>query len=170
MLRVFLYAWFTAVMALTAILPDVGAVLVVRGLLVRGCFRKCGKNFRIASGVKMTFTTRVSIGDHVYIAPGCWIQGIGGVTLEGEVMLGPFTVLASTNHTKKNGSYRYGDGIPKPISLGVGSWTGAHTVITAGTTIGAGAAVAAGSVVTKDVPAHSIVGGVPARILKENVE
>ncbi|HNO78736.1 MAG TPA: acyltransferase [Phycisphaerae bacterium] len=84
-------------------------------------------------------------------------------------MLGPYTVLSSTNHTKLNGSYRYGPGIRKPIELKDGAWTGALSVITAGTTVGNGAAVAAGSVVTKDVPAHSIVGGVPARILKENV-
>ncbi|GJM26712.1 MAG: hypothetical protein DHS20C16_31270 [Phycisphaerae bacterium] len=109
----------------------------------------------------------MDIGNDVYIAPCCWIQGIGGITLEDEVMLGPYTVLSTTNHTRLNESYRYGPGERSPIVLQKGSWTGAHSVITAGTTVGTGSAVAAGSVVTKDVPPHSVVGGIPARVLKE---
>ncbi len=169
MVRILSYAWLTMVVSLTGFLPDLIPILRFRGFLVRWCFKSCGKNFQIAGGVRITFSTRVEIGDDVYIAPACWIQGIGGIKLGEGVMLGPYTVLSSTNHTKLNGSYRYGPGIRKPIELKDGAWTGALSVITAGTTVGNGAAVAAGSVVTKDVPAHSIVGGVPARILKENV-
>lgn len=150
-------------MGLTAPLPDVAPMLKLRGWLVRWCFRSCGRNFQIASGVRILFTTRIDIGHDVYIAPGCWIQGVGGVTLGDQVMLGPYTVLATNNHTKQDGSYRFGPGQAAPIAIGRGAWTGAHVTITAGRRIGEGAAVAAGAVVTEDVADHAKVGGVPAR-------
>lgn len=165
-MRIVAYCWFTLIMWLTSMWPDVTPVLKLRGFLLRVCFRSCGRNLQIAGGVRITFTTRIDMGNDVYLAPGCWVQGIGGVTFGDEVMLGPYTVLASTNHLKKDGSYRFGGGEPAPIALGRGAWTGAHVVITAGVTIGEGAAVAAGAVVTSDVPDHTIVGGVPAKVIK----
>jgi len=164
--RIVAYTWFSVVMALTAVLPDFTPVLRLRGWLVRWCFASCGRNFQLASGVRITFTTRVYLGRDVYLAPGCWIQGVGGVTLDDEVMLGPYTILASNNHTKANGSYRFGPGRALPIHLGRGAWTGGHTFIAAGVTVGRGAAVAAGAVVTRDVPDDAVVAGVPARPLE----
>jgi acetyltransferase-like isoleucine patch superfamily enzyme len=114
----------------------------------------------------IVYTANVSIGNDVFIAYGSWIQGVGGVTLEDEVMLGPYTVLASANHAMKNGSYRFGTGVHAPIVLRKGAWTGAHVIVTAGVTVGRGAACAAGAVVTKDVPDNTVVGGVPARPLQ----
>ena len=165
MMRILAYTWFTLIMGVTAFLPDVTPVLRLRGFLVRLCFRSCGPNLQLASGVRILFTTRVELGRDVYMAPGCWVQGVGGIVLGDEVMLGPYTVLASNNHTKRDGSYRFGEGRSAPIVFGRGAWTGAHTVITAGVRIGAGAAVAAGAVVTTDVPDQAVVGGVPARII-----
>jgi len=157
--------WFFVAMKLTGFLPDVRPVMRLRGLLVRPCFRRCGRNLQVCSNVMIVYTSNVSIGDDVYIAYGCWIQGIGGVTLEDQVMLGPYTVLASSDHQKIEGSYRFGSGRDRPIVLKRGSWTGAHVVVTAGVTVGAGAACGAGAVVTRDVPDHTRVGGVPARAL-----
>lgn len=170
MKRVIAYCWYCVVAGLTGWLPDVTPVLRLRGWLVRPCFARCGKRFGLASGVRITFTTNVTIGDDVYIAPGCWIQGYGGVTIGDEVMFGPYTIVATNNHTKKDGSYRFGPPAAGPIVLGRGAWTGGHVVLTAGVTIGAGAACAAGSVVTRDVPAHAIVGGVPARVLRVDAD
>jgi len=163
MVRILAYAWFTLVVSLTGFLPDVTPVLRLRGFLVRWCFRSCGPNLQIGSRVSFLFTTRADLGRDVYLACGSWIQGVGGITIEDEVMLGPYTVLASNNHTRREGSYRFGEGDPAPICMKKGSWTGAHAVITAGVTVGCGAAVAAGAVVTRDVPEQAVVGGVPAR-------
>lgn len=166
MARIIAYAWFCLVVGLTGWLPDVVPVLRLRGWLARWSLAGCGPDFQLASGVRVTYPNRVRVGRSVYIAPGCWIQGIGGVTLEDEVMLGPYTILASNNHTKRDGSYRFGPPSAAPIRLGRGAWTGGHVVVTAGVSIGAGAACAAGAVVTRDVPDHATVGGVPARELR----
>jgi len=166
-LRMLKYAWFIFIMKLTGFLPDFVPVMRLRGFLLRPCFRRCGRNFQICSHAMIVYTSNVSIGDDVYIAYGCWIQGLGGVTFEDQVMLGPYTILASSNHTLMDGSYRFGPPRMAPIVMKRGSWTGAHVVITPGVTVGAGAACAAGAVVTKDVPDYAIVGGVPARRLDQ---
>ncbi len=165
MTRILKYCWFIFVMKITGLLPDFKFVMCMRGLLVKPCFAACGRNFQICSNAMIVYTSNVSIGNDVYIAYGCWIQGVGGVTLGDEVMLGPYTILASSNHLKKDGSYRFGIGSHAPIVMERGAWTGAHVVIVAGTTVAAGAACAAGAVVTKDVWADAVVAGVPARVI-----
>ena len=166
MLRLLAYCWFTLVMCTTAVLSDVTIMLRFRGWLVRPCFRTCGKRFQIASGVRINYTTRMSVGDDVYIAPGCWINAHGGVTLEDQVMLGPYTVLVTTEHARTDGSYRFGRAESLPIHIGRGSWTAAHVVAIKGVRIGRGVLVAAGAVVTKDLPDDCLAGGVPARVLR----
>jgi acetyltransferase-like isoleucine patch superfamily enzyme len=169
LIRIATYCWFVFVMKFTGCLPDFKAVMRLRGFLVRPCFLRCGKAFEIASNAMIVYTSRVSIGDNVYIAYGSWVQGVGGVTIDDEVMLAPYSVLASSNHTQINGSYRFGEGVHEPIHICRGAWVGAHTVVTAGVTVGTGAVCAAGSVITKDVPDHSTVGGVPAKIIGQTV-
>ncbi len=166
MRRLLAYFWFTFVMCATAVLSDVSIMLRFRGWLVRPCFKACGRRFEIASGVRINFTTRMSIGDDVYIAPGCWINAHGGVTLDDQVMLGPYTVLVTTEHARANDSYRFGHTESLPIHLGRGSWTAAHVVVIKGVRIGRGVLAAAGAVVTKDVPDNCVVGGVPAKVLR----
>lgn len=166
MKRVLKYVWFIFVMKATGFLPDFQFVMGLRGWLLRPSFRTCGRNFQICSDAMIVFSSSVSIGQDVYIARGCWIQGVGGVTLDDEVMLGPYSILASNDHQSKDGSYRFGEARPAPIRMGRGSWTGAHVVVTAGVTVGRGVACAAGAVVTRDVEDHMVVGGVPARVLR----
>ncbi|EPR69959.1 CatB-related O-acetyltransferase [Cyclobacterium qasimii] len=68
-----------------------------------------------------------------------------------------------TNWVKGDKLY---DDLPSPINIGNDVWIGMNVSITSGINIGDGAVIAAHSVVTKDVPPYSIVGGVPAKILK----
>ena len=56
-----------------------------------------------------------------------------------------------------------------PIHIGNHVWVGVRAIILKGVTIGDGAIIAAGSVVTRDVPANTLVGGVPAKIIKDNI-
>ncbi len=167
MVRTLKYLWFRFIMIITGWLPDFTPILRLRGFLARPAFKKCGRNFQIASGTIINFTSKVQIGNDVFMANNCWIQGVGEVILEDGVLLGPFTVLASSSHTKEDGSYRFGPSQRSRITIRRGSWMGAHTVVTIGVTIGKGSVVAAGAVVTKDIPDNCIVGGVPAKMIKQ---
>jgi len=166
MRRLLAYFWFTLVMSTTAVLSDVTIMLRIRGWLVRPCFRSCGRRFEIASGTRINFTNRMMIGDDVYIGPGCWINAYGGVTLNDQVMLGPYTILVTTEHARVDNSYRFGHAESLPVQIGRGSWTAAHVVVIKGVRIGRGVLVAAGAVVTKDLPDNCVAGGVPARVLR----
>ncbi len=159
------YLWFFIVMRITWILPDWKPVLRFRGLLVSVAFAQCGRNFQIASNVTINFSSRIKVGDDVYIAHGCWINAQGGLFLDDEVMLGPYTVISTSDHTRMNQSYRFGPAECSGVNVGKGSWTGAGVTITRGVSLGAATCCAAGAVVTQDTPAESIVAGVPARQL-----
>ena len=73
-------------------------------------------------------------------------------------------VLATLNHPPDPA--RQGDLIPAPIRIGKNVWIGSNSTILPGVTIGDGAVIAAGAVVSKDVPANTVVGGIPAKVLR----
>jgi acetyltransferase-like isoleucine patch superfamily enzyme len=168
--RVLKYLWFRFVMLTTGWLPDFTPVLQFRGFLTRPAFKKCGKNFQVASGTIINFTSKVSIENNVFIANNCWINAAGGVIIEDEVMLGPFVVISTGDHVFKNGSARFGGGIRGPVKIERGSWIGAHAVITRGVTIGDGSLIGANAVVTHDVKSGTMNAGVPAREICDHVK
>ena len=145
--------------------PDNSRTCRLRGSLTAPFLRRCGKRFALGIDVTLNSPHRLSVGDRCYIARGGWIQAMGGVVLEDEVVTGPYVVIASTNHGFKDGSTVGGGTHPAPIRVGRGTWIGAHAVITAGVTVGRGNLIAANAVVTKDTPDNVIVGGVPAKVL-----
>ena len=96
------------------------------------------------------------IGERVFINMGCKFQDQGGITIDEGALIGHNVVLATINHDldpAKRQSMSY-------------AWIGANATVLAGVTIGDGAVVAAGAVVTKDVAPNTVVGGVPARVIK----
>lgn len=113
-------------------------------------FTDCGKN--------------ISIGKRVFINSGCRFQDQGGITIGDDALLGHNVVLATLNHIVEPA--RRKDMTPAAIVIGKNVWIGSNTTILPGVTIGDNAIVAAGAVVTKDVPANTVVGGVPAKELK----
>lgn len=152
--------WIVTV--LTSWLPDIGPVIRFRGFLVSRILLGRPRSFTIGRDVTLLSLSRLRIGDNVYIAKGCWLNAIGGITLNDEVVLGPYVVMSSTNHGFDDGSVQRGGAHPAPIAIGRGSWIAAHAVVTAGTRVGSGVVVAANSVVTKDTGDNEIVGGIPA--------
>ncbi|MBQ7635038.1 MAG: sugar O-acetyltransferase [Bacteroidaceae bacterium] len=105
------------------------------------------------------------VGERVFINMGCKFQDQGGITIGDGSLIGHNVVLATLNHmldpTKRAGM------TSAPIRIGKNVWIGANATVLAGVTIGDGAVVAAGAVVTKDVPPATIVGGVPAKVIKK---
>ena len=112
----------------------------------------------------------IDYGKPVTIGKGCFIQqcytffGRGGITIGNDVFIGPKVNLITINHDPDpdNRSATYG----RPIVIEDKVWIGINSTILPGVKIGYGAIIGAGSVVTKDVPAMTIVAGNPARIIK----
>lgn len=113
-------------------------------------YTDCGKN--------------VTVGKRVFINEGCCFQDQGGIEIGDDCLIGQQVVIATLNHDLD--PKRRGDMLPKPVKIGKNVWVGAHATILPGVAVGDNAVIAAGAVVTKDVPAFAVVGGVPAKIIK----
>ncbi len=111
----------------------------------------------------------IRIGRDSLIGEYCVIRGQGGVTIGDRVYTSPFTQLIAVNHVFDDPNRPFVEqGITaEGIVVEDDVWLGAGAIITDGVRIGRGAVVAAGAVVTKDVPPYTVVGGVPARVIKE---
>ena len=106
----------------------------------------------------------ITVGRRVFINSGCCFQDQGGIEIGDNVLIGQQVVIATLNHDLQ--PEKRANMLPAPVKIGNDVWIGAHATILSGVTIGDGAVVAAGAVVTKDVPANTIVGGVPAKVIK----
>ena len=114
-------------------------------------YTDCGKN--------------IHFGSNVFVNSGCRFQDQGGIYIGDNALIGHNAVLATLNHDQL--PEKRGNLIPAPIHIGKNVWLGANVTVCPGVTIGDGAIVAAGAVVTSDVAKNSIVGGVPARMIKK---
>lgn len=114
-------------------------------------YTDCGKN--------------IKIGKRVFINSGCKFQDQGGISIGDDVLIGHNCVIATLNHAMD--PERRADMIPAPVKIGDKVWIGANVTILQGVTIGEEAVIAAGAVVNKDVPARTVVGGIPAKIIKK---
>jgi len=123
-----------------------------------------GERFGLFPPFYTDFGKNITIGNNVFINADCKFQDQGGITIGDGALIGHGVVLATLNHDMDPAKRQQLH--PAPIVIGKGVWIGANAVITAGVTIGDNAVVAAGAVVTKDVPADSVVGGVPAKFIK----
>lgn len=153
-------------MLITSLLPELTPILKLRGFLARSCFNACGQNLQITKDVRLNQCKNISFGNDVFLSAGVWILASDKITIEDEVMMGPYSILITGDHSRLNGSYRFGPPKRAPITLKKGSWIGAQSLVSKGIIIGQGSVLAAGSVATKDIPDMSIFGGVPAKKIK----
>lgn len=110
----------------------------------------CGKN--------------IQVGKRVFINMGCKFQDQGGIVIGNDTLISHNVVLATLNHEMSPEDR--GTMIPAPIHIGSRVWIGANATVLPGVTVGDGAVIAAGAVVTKDVPRNTVVGGIPARVIR----
>ena len=111
------------------------------------------------------FGKHIKLGKNVFINHACTFLDLGGITIEDDVQIGPKVNLITENHPVDPSKRTYLD--LKSILIKRNAWIGAGATILPGVTIGENSIVAAGALVNKDVPANKIVGGVPAKIIKE---
>lgn len=104
-------------------------------------------------------------GEGVFLNSGCRFQDQGGIYIGDHTMIGHNVVLATINHDL-NPANR-GTNLPAPINIGNNVWIGANATVLPGVTICDNAVIAAGAVVTKDVAANIVVGGVPAKVIRQ---
>ena len=110
----------------------------------------------------------IKIGNNSLIGEYTVIRGQGGVHIGDRVYTSPYTQIIAVNHVFDDPEQPFTEqGITaEGIFIDDDVWLGAGAVITDGIRVGKGGVVAAGAVVTKDVPPHTVVGGVPAKLIK----
>lgn len=123
---------------------------------------RIGGRTRILRGAEIVGP--VTIGAGCFINRDAYIRA--NVTIGRNCNIGPFVRLATDSHELGGASRRAGRNTFDPIIVGDGTWIGANVTVLGGVTIGEGCVVAAGAVVTRDVPANSMIGGVPAKVIK----
>lgn len=120
-------------------------------------------------GVFIPFTTdcglNTHLGEGVFINAGCRFQDQGGIYIDEGALIGHNVVIATLNHSMR--ASERANMVPKPVHIGKNVWIGSSSTILPGVTIGEGAVVAAGAVVSKDVAPFTVVGGVPAKYIKD---
>lgn len=159
-----------AVQLATSWFPDNSVALRVRGALARPFIANCGRGFQLGRDVTLLNTYALGIGDDVYIAKGAWLNAMGGLQLDDQVVVAPYVVISTLQHVFKDGSVRFGGSIARSVKIGKGTWLAAHSSVKCGVSVGDGVLVAANSCVVNDVEPRMVVGGVPARAIGPNVD
>lgn len=123
-----------------------------------------GEDFGLFPPFYTDFGKNITIGKNVFINAGCKFQDQGGIFIDDGALIGHNVVLATLNHDlapEKRQQLH-----PGAIHIGKNVWIGANAVVCAGVSVGDNAVIAAGAVVVKDVEANTVVGGVPAKLIK----
>ena len=130
-------------------------------------FGYAGVGASVQQGFNCDNGKNIRVGDHLIINYGCTILDVAPVTMGDWVMIGPHVLISTVNHPLSPKGRRDRLGVAKPVTIGNDVWIGGGAVILPGVNIGNNVVVAAGAVVTKDVPDNVVVGGVPAKIIRE---
>ncbi len=135
--------------------------------LLEGLFKKTGKDFFVEPPFHCDYGYNISVGDQVFFNFNCVILDVTPVTIGNRCLFGPNVHLYAATHPLDAGIRGTLLENGKPISIGNDVWVGGGAIICPGVTIGDRAVIAAGAVVTKDVPSDVVVGGNPARFIKQ---
>jgi acetyltransferase-like isoleucine patch superfamily enzyme len=123
------------------------------------------ERFRLVPPVHCDHGVDLRVGANVFVNHGCTLNDMGGIDIGEDTMIGPNVSLVTSGHPTAVAKRRAGI-VVAPISIGANVWIGAGATLLGGVTVGDGAVVAAGAVVSRDVPAATLVAGVPARVLR----
>ena len=124
---------------------------------------KIPKSSNILAPMEIDYGHQLKIGENVFINHSLCVSAAAGIEIEDGVQIAPQVTILTVNHDLKEKT------IVKclPVYIKKNAWVGARTIILPGITIGENSVVGAGSVVTKDVPANTIVVGNPAKVIRE---
>jgi len=137
----------------------------IRDLLGQITDTEIDESVAVFTPLYFNYGKHTKIGKNVFINFDCVFLDLGGITIEDNVLIAPKVSLLSEGHPISPGERH--SLVPKPIHIKKNAWIGANATILQGVTVGENSVVAAGSIVSKDVPDNTIVGGIPAKIIKE---
>lgn len=137
----------------------------VRALFAELIGRKVDDSFLLIPPFFTTGGTNISVGRNVFVNQNCTFYDLGGLDIADDVMIGPNVSLITSGHPLEP-SGRRTTVVAKPIVIERNVWIAADVTIIGGVTVGENSVVAAGSVVTRDVPPDTLVGGNPARVIR----
>lgn len=129
--------------------------------------QKIDDSVEIRLPIRSDYGANLKIGKQVFINSGAMFTDLGGIELEDKVLVGPNVTIISVNHSL-DPEKRHGVEL-KAVLIKENAWLGANATILPGVTVGENAVVAAGAVVSKDVPANTVVAGVPAKVIKKSL-
>jgi len=137
----------------------------VRALFAELIGKPVDNSFSLSPPFFTTGGPDISVGRNVLINQNCTFYDLGGLEIADDVMIGPNVSLITSGHPL-DPAQRRACVVAKPIVIQRNVWIAAAATIIGGVTVGENSVVAAGSVVTKDVPPSTLVGGNPARIIR----
>ncbi|WP_316752976.1 DapH/DapD/GlmU-related protein [Pedobacter gandavensis] len=136
----------------------------IRGLLSQITGNEIDETVTVFTPLYINYGKHTKIGKNVFINFDCVFLDLGGITIDDGVLIAPKVSLLSEGHPinpEDRSSLVVGH-----VHIKKNAWIGANATILPGVTIGENAVVAAGAVVSKDVPDNTIVGGIPAKVIK----
>lgn len=142
----------------------------IRYLLVKKIIKSCGQDVIVKNRAYFGNGTRLYVGDRSQIGQNARLGGL--VMIGKDVLMGPEVVMMATSHAFDRIDIpinQQGATEEQPIIVGDDVWIGTRVIILPGVKIGSHSIVAAGSVVTKSCEPYSIIGGVPAKLIKKRV-
>jgi len=144
------------------------ARVLLRKYLLAFRFRgvaRIGSNLECHGPVVLLGRENIAFGDRVSIAGFLHIWGHGGVSIGNDVLIASHVAITSVSHDSKTETFRYKNCLSR-VDIGSNVWIGSHAFINAGVVVGSNSIIAAGAIVLSDVPPDSVVGGVPAKVLR----
>ncbi|MCP3717590.1 sugar O-acetyltransferase [Paraburkholderia sp. CNPSo 3281] len=141
----------------------------VRALFSELVGKKVDDSFLLIPPFYTSGGVEIRVGRNVFVNQNCTFYDLGGLDIADDVMIGPNVSLITSGHPVEPSRRREGV-IAKPIVIERNVWIAAGATIIGGVTVGENSVVAAGSVVTKDVPPNTLVGGNPARVIRSIAE
>ncbi|AZG74776.1 sugar O-acetyltransferase [Shewanella livingstonensis] len=135
--------------------------------IVKSLFGSTGRSIHIESSFNCDYGVNIHVGENFYANFGCVILDVAEVRIGDNCLIAPQVGIYTATHPldpiKRNSGVEYG----KPVTIGHNCWIGGHATINPGVTLGNNVVVASGAVVTKSFGDNVVIGGNPARVIKE---
>jgi len=142
---------------------------IIRYLFFKITFKSLGGMCYVTPGVTMQRSYGIKAGRNLAVNRGTFIDGKGEVEIGDNVLIGPYVIITSAQHSFERADIPIVMQPEKKAKVTIGNdvWIGTHVIINPGVHIGDRVVIGAGSVVTHDVESYSVVVGIPAKTIKK---